>query len=112
LISGSPRPAYNPAQEAHVKGVLVVGVACLAAGLFVIFYFCNGTTGLQFGWPLSACSIHIDITTTGAGVPFAVAFTLIGAFLLIVAFVIALTGIFRRKGEIVPTKRRDTAFEE
>ena len=50
-----------------MKGVLVVAAACLAVGLFVIFYFCNGTTGLQFGWPLSACSIHIDVTTTGPG---------------------------------------------
>jgi hypothetical protein len=95
-----------------VKGVLVVAVACLAAGLFVIFYFCNGTTGLQFGWPLSACSIHIDITTTGAGVPVAVALTMIGAFLLIVATIIAFIGMFRRETEIVPTKRRDTVFEE
>jgi hypothetical protein len=95
-----------------MKGVLVAAVASLAAGLFVIFYFCNGTTGLQFGWPLSDSSIHIDITTTGAGVPVAVALTLTGAFLLIVAFVIALIGMFRRKSEIVPTKRRDAAFEE
>ena len=95
-----------------MKGVLVAAVACLAVGLFVIFYFCNGTTGLQFGWPLAVSSIHIDITTTGAGVPIAVGLTLTGAFLLIVATVIALIGMFRRKGEIVPTKRRDTAFEE
>jgi uncharacterized membrane protein YidH (DUF202 family) len=95
-----------------MKGILVVAVACLAVGLFVIFYFCNGTTGLQFGWPLSACSIHIDVTTTGAGVPVAVALTLIGAFLLIVATIIAFIGMFRREREIVPTKRRDTAFEE
>jgi hypothetical protein len=95
-----------------MKGVLVAAVSCLVAGLFVIFYFCNGTTGLQFGWPLSACSIHIDVTTTGAGVPVAVVLTLIGAFLLIVATVIALIGLFRPKSEIVPTKRRDAAFEE
>jgi hypothetical protein len=95
-----------------VKGVLVVAVACLAAGLFIIFYFCHGTTGLQFGWPLSACSIHIDVTTTGPGVPVAVVLTLIGAFLLMVATIIALVGMFRRQGDVVPTKRRDAAFEE
>jgi hypothetical protein len=95
-----------------MKGVVVVAVACLAAGLFVIFYFCNGTTGLQFGWPLSASSIHIDVTTTGPGVPVAVFLTLTGAFLLIVATIIALIGIFRRKGAIEPSKRRDAAFEE
>ena len=95
-----------------MKGILVIAVASLAAGLFVIFYFCNGTTGVQFGWPLSACSIHIDVTTTGGGVPLAVVLTLVGAFLLIVATVIALIGLFRRKREIVPTKHREAAFEE
>ena len=95
-----------------MKGVLVVAAACLAVGLFVIFYFCNGTTGLQFGWPLSACSIHIDVTTTGAGVPMAVVLTLLGTFLLIVATVIALIRLFRRKREIVTTKRRDTLLKE
>jgi hypothetical protein len=95
-----------------VKSVLVVAVACLAVGLFVIFYFCNGTTGLSFAYPLSGCSIHIDVTTTGAGVPGAVGLTLIGGFLLIVATIIALVGMFRRKSDTEPTKRRETAFEE
>jgi hypothetical protein len=95
-----------------MKGVLVTAVVCLAAGLFVIFNFCHGTTGLSFAYPLSGCSIHIDITTTGAGVPGAVGLTLIGAFLLIVATIIALVGMFRRKSDTAPTKRRETAFEE
>ncbi|MGA8090787.1 MAG: hypothetical protein WCA10_26165 [Terracidiphilus sp.] len=96
-----------------MKGVLVTAVACLAAGLFVIFYFCHGTTGVQFGTALSECSIHIDITTTGAGVPGAVGLVSIGSFLLIVATVIALIGMFRRKRDVAPTTRhRDSAFEE
>ncbi len=96
-----------------MRGVLVTAVACIAAGLFVIFYFCNGTTGFSFAYPLSACSIHIDITTTGVGVPGAVGLTLTGAFLLIVATVIALIGMFRRKSDLAPTTRhRDSAFEE
>ena len=104
---------YNPCEEeGPVRGALIVAVLCLAAGLFVIFYFCNGTTGLQFGYPLSASSIHIDITTTGAGVPVAFGLVSVGAFLLIVATIIALIGIIRRKGHVVPTKRRETAFEE
>jgi hypothetical protein len=98
---------------ARMKGVLVTAVACLAAGLFVIFYFCNGTTGLQFGYPFSACSIHIDITTTGIGVPVAIGLVGVGAFLMIVATVIALIGMFRHKSDIAPTTRhRDAAFEE
>jgi hypothetical protein len=95
-----------------VKGVLVVGVLCLAAGIGVIFGFCNGTTGLQFGYPLSASSIHIDITTTGVGVPAAVGLTLLGSFLLIVATIIALVGLLRRNGAYPPTRRRESAFEE
>jgi hypothetical protein len=95
-----------------VKGVLVVGVLCLAAGIGVIFGFCNGTTGLQLGYPLSASSVHIDITTTGAGVPIAVGLTLLGAFLLIIATIIALVGMLRRDGEYPPSKRREAAFEE
>ena len=95
-----------------MKGVLVVAVVCLAAGLGVIFGYCNGNTGLSFGYPLSASSIHVDVTTTGAGVPIAVGLVALGAFLLIVDTVIALVGLFRPRGEFPPSKRRDAAFEE
>lgn len=95
-----------------MKSVLVFAVVCLAAGIGVIFGYCNGTTGLQFGYPLSASSIHIDITTNGAGVPVAVGLVSIGAFLLIVATIIALVGIFRGRGGNTPVKRRESAFEE
>ena len=95
-----------------MKGVLVFAVVCLAAGIGVIFGYCNGTTGLQFGYPLSVSSIHIDITTTGAGVPIAVGLISIGAFLLIIATIIALVGMFRGRGGNTPVKRRASAFEE
>lgn len=95
-----------------MKGVLVVAVVCLAAGIGVIFGFCNGTTGLSLGSPLSASSIHIDITTTGAGVPIAVGLVALGTFLLIVATIIALVGLLRRNGEFPPSRRREAAFEE
>jgi uncharacterized membrane protein YphA (DoxX/SURF4 family) len=95
-----------------VKGVLVIAVVCLAAGIGVIFGYCNGTTGFSFGYPLSASSIHIDITTTGVGVPIAVGLVGLGSFLLIVDTVIALVGLLRRKGEYAPSRRREAAFEE
>jgi hypothetical protein len=95
-----------------VKGVLVIAVVCLAVGIGVIFGFCNGTTGLQLGYPLSASSIHIDITTTGTGVPIAVGLIGIGALLLIVATVIAIAGITRGQREAAPSRRRETTFEE
>jgi hypothetical protein len=95
-----------------VKVVLVVAVVCLGAGIGVIFGYCHGTTGLRFGYPLSASSIHIDITTTGVGVPVAVGLVGIGTFLLIVTTIIALFGMFRRRGDMEPTRRRESAFEE
>ncbi len=45
--------------------VLIGSVLFLAVGLGLIFGFCNGTTGFSFGYPFSATSLHIDITTTG-----------------------------------------------
>jgi uncharacterized membrane protein len=95
-----------------VKGVLVGAVVCLAAGIGIIFGYCHGTTGLQFGYPLSVSSIHIDITTTGAGVPIAVGLISIGSLLLIVATIVAVVGIFRRRSDMEPARRRETAFEE
>jgi hypothetical protein len=102
----------QPKKEADVKGVLIVAVVCLAIGLFIIFYFCNGGIGLSLAYPMSAASIHIDVTTTGFGVPIAVGLVAIGAFLLIVATIIALVGMFRRNGEYAPSRRRESAFEE
>jgi hypothetical protein len=77
----------------------------------VLFAFCHGTTGFQFALPLSAASIHIDITTTGFPAVAGVGLTIFGAFLLIVATVIALAGL-RSYGDHGPTKRRESAFEE
>ena len=94
-----------------MKAVLVIAVVCLAVGLFIIFYFCQGTTGMQYGYPLSASSIHIDITTTGSGVPIAVGLVALGAFLLIVDTIIALIGLIRRPGDIPPTRHRESTFE-
>jgi hypothetical protein len=98
-----------------VKGVLLVAVVCLAAGLGVVFGYCHGTTGLSFAYPLSSSSIHIDITTTGAGVPVAVGLLAVGAFLLVIATIIAVIGMFRGEDDDTPdtpTRRRESAFEE
>lgn len=98
-----------------MKGVLLVAVVCLAAGLGVVFGYCHGTTGLSFAYPLSASSIHIDITTTGSGVPVAVGLLAVGAFLLAIATIIALIGMFRGEDDDTPdtpTRRRESAFEE
>lgn len=98
-----------------MKGVLLAAVVCLGAGLGVVFGYCNGTTGLSFAYPLSGSSIHIDITTTGAGVPVAVGLLVLGSFLLIIASIIALIGLFRSEDDDTPdapARRRESAFEE
>jgi hypothetical protein len=86
-------------------------VVCLAVGLGVLFAFCHGTTGVQFAYPLSGASVHIDMTTTGLPAIAGSVLTVIGAFLLIVATVIALVEMARDKAN-TPTKRRVSAFEE
>lgn len=98
-----------------MKGVLLVAVVCLGAGLGVVFGYCNGTTGLSFAYPLSGSSVHIDITTTGSGVPVAVGLVGVGTFLLVIATILALIGMFRSEDDDTPdrpSRRRESAFEE
>jgi hypothetical protein len=79
----------------------------------VLFAFCHGTTGLSLAYPFSGASLHIDITTTGIPAIVGLVLTVLGAFLLIVATILALAGILtRRHRNGVPLKRRETAFEE
>ncbi len=96
-----------------MKGVLIAAVVFLAVGLGVIFGYCNGTTGLSFGYPLANSSIHIDITTTGPGVVAAVVSTLLGLLLLLVATAMAVVGMLRGRhvGEET-TSRRVKPFAE
>lgn len=95
-----------------MRVVLITAVICLAIGIGVLFAFCHGNTGVQFAYPLSAASVHIDMTTTGAPGVVGLALTLLGAFLLIVATIIALATMRRGGLNGGPIKRRDTAFEE
>ena len=76
---------------------LVIGaVLFLAAGLGLLVRFCNGTTGLSLGYPLSGTNLHVDVTTTGipvlAGIPLVAA----GALLLFIALIAAIVSQFRR----------------
>ena len=95
-----------------MRGVLVTAVACLVAGLWVLFAFCHGTAGVQLAAPISGASVHLDITTTGLPAMLGVGVTALGAFLLIVATIIALIGLFQRNSRGGPMKRRENAFEE
>jgi TRAP-type C4-dicarboxylate transport system permease small subunit len=95
-----------------VRGVLVTAVVCLAIGLGVLFAFCHGTTGIQFAYPLSGASVHIDVTTTGIPGIAGFGLTVVGGFLLIVATLIALVELMRGGGDSRPIERRQRAFEE
>ncbi len=95
-----------------MRGLLVIAVVSLAAGIWVLFAFCHGTTGFSFGIPVSATSIHIDMTTTGAAAIVGLALTIGGAFLLVVATIIALIGMRGRKASDLPARQREKAFEE
>ena len=95
-----------------MRGVLVTAVLCLAVGIGVFFGYCHGTSGVQFDFPVSATAIHLDITTTGVPAIVGLVLTLVGAFLLIVATLLALIGHRRKNDEDTPARRRDSAFEE
>jgi len=94
-----------------VRGVLVTSVVCLAIGIGMLFAFCHGNTGVQFAYPFSAASVHIDITTTGVPAVAGLILAVLGVFLLIIATVIALVGL-RRSGSNAPIRHRESAFEE
>ena len=72
--------------------VLVGSVLFLAVGLGLIFGFCNGTTGFTFGYPFSATSLHLDITTTGVPALAGLALTGLGCLLLLLSLILALAG--------------------
>ena len=93
-----------------MKGILILSVMCLAVGVGLIFGFCNGTTGFNFGYPMSGTSLHIDITTTGVPALAGLALSMLGAFLLVATFFIAIIGMIRRSEPALT--RREEPFVE
>lgn len=95
--------------------LVIAAVIFLAAGLGLLFGFTNGATGLNIGYPFSATSLRVDITTTGipvlAGLPLVAA----GALLLLFALIAAIVSQFRRPEPDhepdLPAKRKEP-FEE
>lgn len=61
---------------------------------------------------MSGSWLHIDMTTTGPTAIAGLGLIITGSFLLIVATIIALIGMFRRNIDHGPMKRRESAFEE
>jgi hypothetical protein len=95
--------------------VLIAAVFFLGAGLWVLFEYCNGNAGMNFGSELSANKVSIDLTTSG--VPMLVGFPLagMGLLLMLIAFIGAIVGQFRRPREVEGKEisaRREAPFEE
>jgi hypothetical protein len=91
------------------NGVLIGSVVFLAAGLGLIFGFCHGTTGFTLGYPVSATSLHLDITTTGWPALAGLVSTAVGSLLLLLSFILAFAG----QGRVYEAPiRRGEPFEE
>ena len=62
---------------------LIGAVVSLAAGIAAILFYCHGTTAFNAAYPLSACQLHIDLTTTGPAVLGGIALIAIGLLLMV-----------------------------
>jgi hypothetical protein len=94
--------------------VLIGAVLFLGAGIWVLFAYCNGSTGLSFGYPLTGCKLTLDITTIGAPVLVGVPLVGIGIVLMAIAFIAAIVAQFQgpravERKDVAP--RRDMPFE-
>jgi hypothetical protein len=95
--------------------VLIAAALFLGAGLWLVFAYCDGSTGLNFGYPLSACKLTLDVTTTGVPVLMGIPMVGLGSFLMLIALIAAIVGQFRRPREVEreqASSRRGTPFEE
>ena len=83
----------------------VIGaVVCLATGVALIVAYCHGTTGANIAYPFSSSSLHIDLTTTGPGVPGGLILLALGILLLawslLAAIVSQISLLFHREDRI------------
>ena len=94
---------------------LIAAVLFLTAGMWVLFEYCNGNAGVNFGDQLSANKITINLTTTGVPMLIGVPLLGIGLLLLLIAFIGAIVAQFRRPPEPEreeSSARREVPFEE
>lgn len=87
-----------------MRALLIISVVCLALGLGLIFWFCNGSTSFDFAYPIAGTKLHLDIATTGGPALAGVLLTMIDALLLAFIWVIALA---RPLGPRMPVESRD-----
>ena len=96
--------------------VLIAAVILLGVGLWLIFYFCHGNVGFGVGFPVSGTNLHMDVTTMGVPALVGVPMVVIGALLLVIAFIGAIAAQFsektRAESEADLPARRDEPFSE
>ena len=90
---------------------LISSVLCLAAGLGLIFGYCNGTAGISAAYPLTGASVNICTTTTGPGALGGVVLTALGALLLIWALLCAIVSLAGGKRPVVTKVERVETVE-
>jgi hypothetical protein len=69
---------------------LIVSVLLLAAGLGLIFGYCDGNIGLNASYPLSAASFKLSLSTFGPAAVGGPVLTLLGLLLLVWALFCAI----------------------
>jgi len=92
-----------------LKGLVLVSFPCLACGAGVLLAFCKGNTGMSLASPVTNSSFHIDITASGVPMLGGVGLTLLGLFLLAIAWLLALGGMLRRSDA---PRRREEPFRD
>ena len=75
---------------------LIGSVFSLAAGLALIFVYCQGNTNLNVGYPLSGSVLHVEFTTAGPAVLGGLLLVGVGLLLMVVALLTAIVGEIAR----------------
>jgi hypothetical protein len=69
---------------------LIASVLFLAAGLSLIFGYCNGASSFNAAFPVAASVFHLDITTAGPAALGGITLTALGVLLLVWALLAAI----------------------
>ena len=82
---------------------LIASLLFLATGLTLIVGYCNGASSFSAGFPMTASSLHVDITTNGPAALGGVALVAAGVLLLVWALLMAIVSqislLFRHADE-------------
>jgi hypothetical protein len=96
---------------------LIGAVVCLATGVALIVGYCHGATGVSLAYPFTGSTLHIDLNTSGPGVPGGLLLLAIGilflAWSLLAAFVSQIALLFHRddRMESIIDRYRAPLFE-